>query len=352
MALCLLVLGGTMGLLACGDSSSGGASSGGDDKYSAVLSNGFVGNDWRVQMQRAAVALAEKPPLEERISSMKLFTTQNGDVAQQNAALQTAIQQKPDILLLVASSANAHNGAVERACAAGTTVVTFDVQATAPCAWKFGPDFYAVGRARGEWMAKTIGGEGEVFVDWGISGNPATEAQAKGAQDALDKFPKIETYKYYSQVTPGGETSGVTQLLAAHRDVKGIVAQAYGAYALKAVVRSGLKPIPIAGWAYNVSLQTCQQYDAPCLFVSNPAWISGEATRLAVKIRDKKLTGEPRFIRFTAPVFVSNDVPVNNTDLGPVSSIDKAIDPNAPGSVFVPITPSWANLTVAEAVGE
>jgi len=356
MALGLLGLLAATSVIACGNSSSSGSSSTNQDgsgakRYSAVLSNGFVGNDWRVAMQRAPEVLTKKPPLQDRVSSLKLFTTQNNDVGQQNAALQTAIQQKPDILLIDASSGTAQNGILQRACSAGITVVTFDVLATAPCAWKLSPDFSAIGRARGEWMAKTIGGEGTVFVDWGISGLPATEDQAKATMEVLDRYPRIKTYRYYGQVTPGGETSAFTQLYAAHPDVKGIVSQSYSAYAMRIMVRAGARPVPTAGWAFNISLQTCKQYRVPCVMIGNPAWMSAEALRLAIRIRDGEITGEPRLVPFPGPVFVSNDVPVDNTNLGPVSSLERAVLPGAPGGAMVPVSPPWASMTVAEALG-
>ena len=357
MALCLLGLVAATSLVACGGSGSSGSSGSAGGKgaekktYSVVLSNGFVGNDWRVQMQHAPVVLTKKAPLKDSVSSMKVFTTQNNDVGQQNAALQTAIEEKPDILLIDASSATAQNGILQRACSAGITVVTFDVLATAPCAWKLSPDFRKIGAARAEWVARTIGGRGDVIVDWGISGLSATEDQGKAAMAVLAKYPGIKAYKYYSQVTPGGETSAVTQMVAAHPNIKGIVAQGYGAYALRAAVRAGTRPLPTAGWAYNISLETCQQYRAPCMFVSLPAWISAEALRLGIRVRDGEIKGSPRLINFATPVFVSNNVAFDASSLGPVSALDRAIDPNAPGGVFVPVSPPWARLSTAEAVG-
>ena len=38
-----------------------------DKKYTIYLSNNFVGNDWRQQMERVAQVVAGKPPLGGRI---------------------------------------------------------------------------------------------------------------------------------------------------------------------------------------------------------------------------------------------------------------------------------------------
>src|SRR5690348_9423848 len=76
-------------------------------KYTIYLSNNFVGNDWRQQMERVAQVSVNKGPLAGRVD-LKIENVENTAQAQINS-LNNIIRAKPAAILIDASSAEALN---------------------------------------------------------------------------------------------------------------------------------------------------------------------------------------------------------------------------------------------------
>jgi len=310
-------------------------------KLEAILLNPFIGNDWRPQMQKYATAVVSHPPLNGRYSSVRVVTTQNNDPALQAPALQSAILEKPDVIVMIAASQTATNGLIARACSSGILVVGFDTYPTAPCAWKLAPDWTAVGRAWADWVARSIGGEGKVFVDRGVPGNAGSILQNKGIDEVLKKYPKIKTYTYLGKFSPGEETKAVSQLLAAHPDVKGIISTAYAAQ--DAQRKAGIH-VPSTGFTYPSAMDSCLKNKNPCFLVGVPPWISGEALKLATDIKARRVTGKPRFVPFLVPLFFNRSkIKPITKNLGASYLLSKEF-PNAPKGAFLPVSPPWTKI--------
>jgi ribose transport system substrate-binding protein len=297
-------------------------------------------------MERSAELLAQMPPLKGRIASLRIVNTENSASAE-NAALNSAILTKPDLILFDAASAAASNQAIQAACAAGITVVSFDVLVTAPCAWKIGVPFYDEGHGFAEWMAKTIGGKGTIFMDLGTAGAKSSGDWNNGANAVFAKYPGIKVYTFYGNFSPGGEQSAVATLLTAHPNVDGILTQDYGAYSLYALAQAHHAMVPVTGYSYNESLLACLKYKVACLFHSSPTWVSGEAMRLGIDVLDGKVKGTPHFTALPAPWFRSNTVAFSQS-IGPVYTVKDSAQPSLAGGIMLPLSPAWATLKAAD----
>jgi ribose transport system substrate-binding protein len=332
-------------LSACGSGSSGSGSSsgggGGGDRYSAMLLNPFMGNDWRPQMEKYAQVVAKKAPLSSSVSSMRVVTTQDNDVSQQSAALRSAILAKPDVIIIDSASTTGLNGLIQQACAKNITVVSFDVLASAPCAWKLSANWVSVGRAWADWMAKSVGGQGLILVDKGTAGTQSSDDITKGINEVLAKYPKIKPLTYYGKMDPGAETTAVTQLLAAHRDVRGILSQGYGAQEAQAKYKLKL---PATGNTFPPTMSGCVDRNVPCFLIGVPAWLSADALRLAVQVKQGKVKGNARFVSFPIPRFLNNTkITPPSTDLGGVYSLATELK-NAPKDATLPVSPPWVKV--------
>src|SRR5947209_16391718 len=82
-------------------------------KYTIYLSNNFLGNDWRQQMERVAKVSVTKGPLAGRVD-LKVENVENTVQAQINS-LNNIIQQRPNTLLVDAGSSTALNPTLQRA---------------------------------------------------------------------------------------------------------------------------------------------------------------------------------------------------------------------------------------------
>src|SRR5690242_639998 len=140
------------------DDGGGGGSGGGDKVYRVVLSNNFLGNDFRPQMEKLAQLTAEQPPFKGKIK-LEIENAENTTPAQV-ASLNSIVQSKPDAILVDAGSPTALNPAIKRACAAGIKVISFDQPVTEPCAWKVAQSHGDGQIVVGQWMSWALKNSG------------------------------------------------------------------------------------------------------------------------------------------------------------------------------------------------
>jgi ribose transport system substrate-binding protein len=328
-----------------------------DKKYTIYLSNNFVGNDWRQQMERVAKVSVEKGPLQGRVD-LKIENVDNTVQAQINS-LNNIIRSKPDAILVDAGSAEALNPTIKKACDAGIVVISFDQVVSEPCAYALESDWDRIPAVLAEWMADQLGGKGKVFLDRGLAGAPISAQLEKGYLGVLKKSPGIEVIgNYNGEYALGPEQAGVASLLAAHPEVDGILTQGYGTGAIKALQDAGRKIVPVTGFSYNSTAVTCAQTEgAACILGANPAFLSSEAIRLAVDILDGKDKPKDRHILIAGDFLATNggsggwksklypDAVIQKIEVG------KNAFPDRPPGLTLPISPSWVEITAEEAAG-
>ena len=94
--------------------------------YRIALVNGYVGNDWRIQMVQTAKAYAEKEGFKEKIKEFKVVST-GTDVAAQLGAIEDFINQGYDAIVTIAVSTEGFDRVIrladrDVACEAGDTI--------------------------------------------------------------------------------------------------------------------------------------------------------------------------------------------------------------------------------------
>jgi ribose transport system substrate-binding protein len=322
-------------------------------KYTIYLSNNFLGNDWRQQMERVAKVSVSKGPLAGRVD-LKIENVDNTVQAQINS-LNNIIQQHPDAILVDAGSATALNPTLQRACSLGILVISFDQIVTSPCAYKVESDWNAIPRVQAAWLAKQLHGHGNVFMDLGLAGAPISTQIANGYKAVLKKYPGIKVVGTFNgNYALGPEQSGVASLLAAHPNVDGILTQGYGSGALKALQQAGHAPVPVTGFSYNSSAIDCAKTKgAKCILGANPAYLSSVAIKLAVDTLDGKLKRKPALVLLYTPYLTTNPTKITGYGYSQQSKIvlgKTAFPALAPG-LTLPVTPSWVTITPQEAAG-
>jgi ribose transport system substrate-binding protein len=321
--------------------------------YVIYLSNNFVGNDWRQQMERVAQITVDKGPLKGKVE-LHIENAENTVQAQINS-LNNIIRTKPHAILVDAASDSALNPTIKKACDAGIVVISFDQTVTEPCAYTLASDWERIPAVMAEWMAAQLGGKGNVLVDRGLAGAPISGQLQTGYEAVLKKYPDIKVVGYYNgDYALGPEQTGVASLLAANPKVDGILTQGYGSGAIKALQDAGRPMVPVVGFSYNVAALTCAQTKgAKCILGSNPAYLSSEAIKLAVEIletgkkpADRSVLVKGDFV--TTDPFVSKLYP--DAKMQKIAVGENAFPDQAPG-LTLPITPTWVDITAAEAAG-
>jgi ribose transport system substrate-binding protein len=323
-------------------------------KYTIYLSNNFLGNDWRQQMERVATVSAEKGPLAGRVD-LKIENVENTVQAQINS-LNNIIQQRPDAILVDAGSATALNPTLERACKLGILVISFDQIVTSPCAYKVESDWNAIPRVQAAWLAEQLHGKGNVFMDLGLAGAPISAQIANGYKAVLKKYPGIKVVGTFNgNYALGPEQSGVANLLSAHPDVDGIFTQGYGSGALKALQQAGHAPVPVTGFSYNSSAIDCAKTKgAKCILGANPAYLSSEAIKLAVDTLDGKKPKKPALVLLYTPYLTTNPTKITGYGYSTQDKIvlGKTAFPSLAPGLTLPVTPTWVKITPQEAAGK
>jgi ribose transport system substrate-binding protein len=323
-----------------------------DKKYTIYLSNGLIGNDWLQQMQRSADVAVTKPPLLGRVD-LHVETVDNSAQAQINS-LNNIIAAKPDAIVVHAASTSALDPTLEAACAAGIVVISYSQVVTAECPYKVNTNWAHINHDLPTWLATVLGGKGKVIVDRGLPGSPISEASLKATEEELGKYPGIEIVGYYtSNYEQGAEQTGVASLIAANPEIDGVLSASYGTGAIQAFKDAGRTPPPIVMFAYNGSATMCaQEPGLKCLVYTHPPYLSADAIKLAVDILD----GKP-----PASKLIENDYPrlttdVVEADFSPGAVFEKLEEgknyfPDLPPGLVLPASPSWVNITAAEASG-
>jgi ribose transport system substrate-binding protein len=257
--------------------------------YTFVVSNNFLGNDWRPQVEKLAQLTANLPPFKGKV---KIKIVNSADTNQaQIADLDSIIQTKPAAIMLIAGSTTALDPTVQKACKAGIEVWTISGPVNAPCAWNVNQDFYGGMEGVGQWMAKVLHGTGSVFVDQGIPGLGTSQDIEGGFLKGLKQYgPKITVSgTFQGQYAPGPEQQGISNLLAGTTKVDGVMTQGYCTPVFNAFQQAGLHAVPATCYGYNGEMETCAQSGHTCSVLSGSPVVMQIAMKDALETLEGKL---------------------------------------------------------------
>jgi ribose transport system substrate-binding protein len=252
--------------------------------FTFVLSNNFLGNDWRPQVERLAQLTANIPPFKGKVT-MKIVNSADTNEAQ-ISDLNNIIQTNPNVILLIPGSTTALNPTIQRACNAGILVFTLSAPVSVPCVYNLNQSFYNGNLAMGQWMAKALGGKGSIFVDQGVAGLSISQQIENGFLSGLHKYGPAITVagKYLGNYAAGPEQSGITSLLAAHPNVSGIMTQGYCTPVFNALKAAGKAAVPAVCYGYNGEMEACGTGGHECAILTNTPGEVQLAMSIALKI--------------------------------------------------------------------
>ncbi len=262
--------------------------------YVIYLSNNFVGNDWRQQMERVAKVSVSKGPLAGRVD-LRVENVENTVQAQINS-LNNIIRQKPDAILVDAASDSALNPTLKKACDQGIVVVSFDQTVTEPCAYAVASDWNRIPEVMAEWMAVQLNGKGNVIIDRGLAGAPISAQLQGGYEKVLKNYPDIKIVG--QQASKNDRASGLavtTDMLTANPDVTGIFGMndpsALGA--VLAVEQAGkAETIKVTGVDGSPeAVEELKREGSP--FIGTATQNPAEMVRQAVKVAEAMAAGNP-----------------------------------------------------------
>ncbi len=175
-----------------------------------------LNNPYFVTMQKALRDAAAT------IGATVVVTDARHDVAKQIADVEDMIQQRIDILLVNPTDSVGIQAAVESAKKAGIVVVAVDANASGPVDSFVGSKNFDAGVMACEYLAKAIGGTGEIVILDGIPVVPILE-RVRGCKAAIEKVPGIKIVDVQNGKQERDSALSVTEnMIQRHPNLRGL----------------------------------------------------------------------------------------------------------------------------------
>ena len=252
-------------------------------KFVLGVSNTLVGNGWREEMICAVKAQAVASGKVSKV----IVANRNGGPAEQSADIRNLISAGANAIIINPSSPSALNGVVQQAISRGIKVISVDQRITAPGAYNVTNDQVAYGRLGAEWLAKKLGGKGNVVEMRGIAGVPADTDRHTGFRQALKKYPGIKVVKQTFtgwQFANGGKQ--ILDILNSGVKVDGVWTSGIDYTVVNAFKTAGKPYVPVIGADNNEFLRQLKALypGFKGAAVTNPATIGGVGAAVAIKL--------------------------------------------------------------------
>lgn len=233
--------------------------------YKIALVNGFIANDWRVQMIAVAKAYAEQPDVAADIDEFKVISV-GEDIAAQIAAANNFIDQGYDAIIVNANNTAAFGSVVRKANDADVVVLSFDNVIDDPNQIAINVDQVGLGRAAGEFLLSQTDADPATFLHVrGPSGQPVDIARDKGFHEAIDASGRtVNVVDVVGNWAPGDAQKVTADAIAAGGEFDGMYVQGGSQGATTALLDSGHPMIPISGETENAFRQICNEKGLTC----------------------------------------------------------------------------------------
>ncbi len=188
------------------------------------VSNDSVANPFRVQMVNEITYFAKAHP--ELIKTLIVLNAgENSN--KQISDVQDLISRGVDGIVLSPNSSTAFKAVLKDAKQLGIPVATFNMSLEdgADVVAQVAPPFTAWEKQATAWLAKTMGGKGNLIVLRGIAGTPVDAQEWAGAEEVLNANPGIKAIcTEYANWDYGAAKTAVQNCLANHPEVNGVLA--------------------------------------------------------------------------------------------------------------------------------
>jgi len=242
----LVSLGVAMGLIALSQITGAQPASADTAGKQIALSNNYAGNSWRQAMLKSWEKITSDAVKSGVVASADAFTTSENQVTEQAAQIQNLILQGYDAIVINASSPDALNGAVEEACNAGITVVSFDGIVTAPCAWRIAIDFKQMGKEQLNYLAKNIPEGGNLLEIRGLAGVFVDDEISAGINEGVAENPQFKIVgSVHGDWAQDVAQKAVAGILPSLPEIAAVVTQGGDGYGAAQAFKAANRPTPL-----------------------------------------------------------------------------------------------------------
>jgi len=259
--------------------------------YNIALSNSFIGNTWRVEMENEFKGACAMPPYNSLIKCT-IYNSGN-DVSKQTQQIDNLISSHVDAIVIDAASPTGLNGVIQQACNANILVVSYDNVVTAPCALKVNTDQFKFGQQLAQFLVDSLNGQGNVIMVTGVPGTEVDQQRNAGADAVFKAHPGIKVIARYTGMWASdvAERNTASQLPSLEK-VDGVWCQGGTDGVIRAILAAH-RPLPkaIAGEAENGFRQYMLQYQGQGLkglSIGQPPFLVLVSLELAAEVLQGK----------------------------------------------------------------
>ena len=250
----------------------------------SIAFSGFSStNEFWLTLARAAEARANELGVE-----FINVTTEVQDAEAQKSAVDTAITQGVDAIIIGATDSRGWDDTLAKAEAAGIPVIAVDTAIDNPyISSLIQTDNLAAARMAGDWIAEQLGGEGKALVMGGSVGHQTGDARKQGVEEQL-QAAGIEVIGDWSDWDENKSAEVTQNVLTANPDIDAVfVAFDPGAVAALSVIKQKdmLDQVTLVGFdGLPVALKAIEAGEMEATVRQDPERMGREGIDLALKV--------------------------------------------------------------------
>ena len=252
--------------------------------YKIALSNSYMENGWRQEMEVVAELVAASDVYKDKCT-LDIYNTDNTAEAQA-ASIESLIPMGYDAIIIDCASDSGLNNVIDEAVESGVVVVTFDSNCTTDSAYTIAIDSATSYGFVAEYLAAAINHTGNVVVDRGISSTSTSKGIYDAVMAVFDQYPDINICAEIEGEFNEGTTQNAFATVLATQDVDAVLSQAYCTSIENACIDAGVKCVPSNGDGYNCNMLIMVDNDVPGAFVPWYVGMSAIALDTAIKVLD------------------------------------------------------------------
>jgi ribose transport system substrate-binding protein len=261
--------------------------------YTICFSNASVANAWRVAMVQNFEYGIDEAKASGLVKDY-LYADANDDPNKQIADIEDLLTKGCSVLVISAAAQDVVDPGAKKAMEMGVPVITLDRDVKSPdnrVAYVDG-DSCAMGRMQAEWLAKELGGKGDILLLSGMAGASPAEERLRCAREVFAQYPDIkELAQAYTDWSPTGGQKQMEAWITQFGEVDGIWSDSalQGVGVVEALLAAGMTVPPITGEDWALFLHQAVTNNFPFAAVSFPNRMGYFAVQDALAL----LQGEP-----------------------------------------------------------
>ena len=271
--------------------------------FRIAVSNGYVGNTWRIQMIKTAKAYADLPEVKSDLKDFKVVSV-GLDAAAQLGSIEDFINQGYDAVIVNAVSPTGFDRVIRMANQHGVVLVPFDNQLDTDQVMQVNEDNHQMGVIAAQWLLKEVGQKGSLLEVRGVPGNSVDRDRHEGFRSTLkDSGGAFDITEVVGNWATGDSQKVTADALAVHGHFDGVFTQGGSDGTVQALMDAKHPFIPVAGEGENIFRQQIAAHAGEGLkgmsYGQSPALVA-----ISIKAAISALKGE------TMPQLISVPIPV------------------------------------------